>query len=213
MTVKVQSTLDKVVSFLKLHPDIVHALPSSESFTAFKGQTAFRNPSIPAAIVRPRTADEVSLLVRHFGEQCIPFVVRAGGNNLFGKSMVDGAVTIDLREINYCRVHASKKEASIGGGILMRDLIATLEQENLSTATGMVPYLGFAGWALCGGYGPFVRNFGFGFEQIVAAKIVNWRGEIVQADDDLLKGIRGAGGSFGVIVDLTIRTYPLKQVR
>jgi FAD/FMN-containing dehydrogenase len=51
-----------------------------------------------------------------------------------------------------------------------------------------------------------------GVDQIVAAKLVNPNGEIVAADDDLLKGIRGAGGMFGVIVELTIKVFPLKEV-
>jgi hypothetical protein len=34
----------------------------------------------------------------------------------------------------------------------------------------------------------------------------------VDADREKLKGIRGAGGNFGVIVELTIKVYPLKNV-
>ncbi|KEZ43088.1 Cannabidiolic acid synthase [Scedosporium apiospermum] len=116
-----------------------------------------------------------------------------------------------MRHLSYCRIHDDKNLASIGGGILMADLITALGREGLSTATGMVPWIGFTGWSTYGGYGPFARKFGLGFEQIVAAKLVNWEGKVIEADEDLLKGIKGAGGSFGVIVELTIRTYPLKQ--
>ena len=34
----------------------------------------------------------------------------------------------------------------------------------------------------------------------------------VDADEELLKGIRGGGGIFGVIVELTVKVYPLKEV-
>jgi FAD/FMN-containing dehydrogenase len=50
-------------------------------------------------------------------------------------------------------------------------------------------------------------------DQIVGAKLVNARGEIVDAGEDLLTGIRGGGGIFGVIVELTVKVYPLSQVR
>lgn len=60
--------------------------------------------------------------------------------------------------------------------------------------------------------GPFSNNYGLGADQIVAAKIVNAKGELVDADAELLKGIRGGGGIFGVIVELTIKVYPLKEV-
>lgn len=60
--------------------------------------------------------------------------------------------------------------------------------------------------------GPFSNNYGLGADQIVAAKIVNAKGELVDADAELLEGIRGGGGISGVIVELTIKVYPLKEV-
>jgi FAD/FMN-containing dehydrogenase len=73
--------------------------------------------------------------------------------------------------------------------------------------------VGYTGWATLGGYGPFSSLYGLGTDQIVGAKLVDAQGEIVDAKDDLLKGIRGGGGIFGVIVELTIKVYPLKEVR
>lgn len=49
-------------------------------------------------------------------------------------------------------------------------------------------------------------------DQIVGAKLVTSKGELIDAPDELLKGIRGAGTIFGVIVELTIKVYPLKEV-
>ncbi len=73
--------------------------------------------------------------------------------------------------------------------------------------------MGYVGWATLGGYGPFSPNFGLGVDQIVAAKLVNHKGELIEADDELLKGLRGGGGIFGVVVEMTIKVYPLKEVR
>ena len=212
MATPTQPGLDAIEPFFKAHPEIPFALPSSPNFAEFKGRSAIYNPAIPLAIVRPRNAEDVSLLVKHFATHGIPFVVRSGGNNLFGKSTVHGAVTIDMRLISYCHTNDDKSSAKIGGGILMCDLIDTLGKEDLSTATGMVPSIGFTGWSTYGGYGPFAGKFGLGFEQILAAKVVTWEGEVLDADQELLKGIKGAGGSFGVIVELTIKVYPLKHV-
>ena len=63
-----------------------------------------------------------------------------------------------------------------------------------------------------GGYGPFSSNWGLGVDQIVAATVLDASGAIVEADKTLLKSIRGAGGAFGIILDVTIRIYPLKAV-
>lgn len=72
--------------------------------------------------------------------------------------------------------------------------------------------MGYVGWSTFGGYGPFSALHGLGVDQIVSAKVVNAKGDIVVATDELLKGIRGAGGAFGVIVELTIKVFPLKEV-
>ena len=63
-----------------------------------------------------------------------------------------------------------------------------------------------------GGYGPFSPHWGLGVDQIVGATIVDPNGDIVKADEALLEGIRGAGGLFGVIIDLTVKVYPLTSV-
>jgi FAD/FMN-containing dehydrogenase len=51
-----------------------------------------------------------------------------------------------------------------------------------------------------------------GVDQILGAKVVNWEGRIVEADQRMLQAIRGGGGSLGVIVELTIKVYPLNKV-
>lgn len=42
--------------------------------------------------------------------------------------------------------------------------------------------------------------------------MVNAEGKIVTADSRMLKGIRGACGNFGVIVEMTVKVYPLPKV-
>jgi len=87
-----------------------------------------------------------------------------------------------------------------------------LSKEGLATAFGSVSWIGYVGWATYGGYGPYSANYGLGVDNIIGAKIVNYKGEIVDADPKILKGIRGAGGFLGAIVELTIKIYPLNSV-
>jgi FAD/FMN-containing dehydrogenase len=56
-------------------------------------------------------------------------------------------------------------------------------------------------------------RYGLGVDQILGAKIVDAKGEIQTANEELLVGIRGGGGSLGIIVELTIKVYPLDKVR
>lgn len=55
-------------------------------------------------------------------------------------------------------------------------------------------------------------NYGLGVDQILGAKVVNYEGKIVDADEKMLQVIRGGGGTLGVIVTMTIKVYPLDKV-
>lgn len=59
---------------------------------------------MPIAIARLQNAEDVSTIVSFCVSHSVPFVVRCGGNNLFGKSQVQDALTIDMRDIKYCHV-------------------------------------------------------------------------------------------------------------
>ncbi|KAI4597988.1 hypothetical protein KJ359_003796 [Pestalotiopsis sp. 9143b] len=207
-----QARQTAVEEFFQQHPDIPYAVPSSPNYTALRATFIVDNPAVPIAIARPQNAEDVCALVKFCVAHDIPFVVRSGGNNLFGKSQVHGALTIDMRDIKYCRVDESKTSARIGGGILAGDLVASLSAEGVMAVSGTVRFIGYVGWSTYGGYGPFSANYGYGFEQILAAKVVNWKGEAVNAEADLLRGIRGAGGSFGIIVEMTIVVRPLTEI-
>lgn len=75
-----------------------------------------------------------------------------------------------------------------------------------------MPSVGYVGWSTLGGYGSMTARYGLGVDQICGAKIVNAKGEIQDASDEMLVGIRGGGGTLGIIVELTIKVYPLDKV-
>jgi hypothetical protein len=57
-----------------------------------------------------------------------------------------------------------------------------------------------------------LQSLGWAVDQITGAKVVNSKGDIVDADQERLKLIRGAGGIGGIIVELTIKVYPKTKV-
>lgn len=46
---------------------------------------------------------------------------------------------------------------------------------------------------MTGGYGPMAHKFGLGVDHLLSARIVDANGDIVQADDHVMKAMRGAG--------------------
>ncbi|KAB5540293.1 hypothetical protein GE09DRAFT_1225748 [Coniochaeta sp. 2T2.1] len=164
----------------------------------------------PPAIAVPKSAQEVAAVVRWCVSNGVRFTVRSGGNDYFGRTVVDGALVIDMRDINYVNIAAEKKTATVGGGIIMKDLVEKLDVEGLLTPAGNIWIVGYVGWATLGGYGPLQHSHGLGIEQIVGAEIVTAKGEVASfgEEDERLEGIRGMGGNLGVITAVTIKVYP-----
>ncbi|KAG9252365.1 uncharacterized protein F5Z01DRAFT_625705 [Emericellopsis atlantica] len=175
-------------------------------------KTYVNSSARPFAIARPQKAEDVQLLVRACRENGVDFSIRTGGHNCVGRALVDNALTIDMREIDYVKVSEDKKTARVGGGVLLGGLLKALGEHGLVTPSGSVASVGYVGWSTLGGYGPLSSLHGLGVDQIVGAKIVDNKGDIVDAEADLLKGIRGAGPIFGPIVELTIKVYPLDKL-
>lgn len=204
--------LSPLHEFLAAHPSIRHASATDDTYSALRASFVVDEDLQPPLIVRPSCADHVGGFIAACAAHGIPFTVRAGGHDLFKRSLVADAVALDLRDLASVEVDHEKRTARIGGGILVRDLMMQLGRENLATACATIPRVGYVGWAIHGGYGILSPSYGLGADQIVGAKVVTATGQIIEADERLLKGIRGGGGAFGVIVELTIRVYPQGEV-
>ncbi|KAF4213709.1 hypothetical protein CNMCM5878_010156 [Aspergillus fumigatiaffinis] len=201
--------LTALESFLQEHSTIIYIPPSSADYPAACKVWNGSRRDKPLAIVQPQSPSDVASLIRFTKSQSLPFTLRSGGHNLEGRSIVDGALLIDLRALNAVTIAPDRKSATVQGGILQGELANRLWAEGLATPTGTVPSVGYVGWAAYGGYGPFSSHWGLGVDQILGATVINPDSEIIAADEALLQGIRGAAGLFGVIVDLTIKVYPL----
>jgi FAD/FMN-containing dehydrogenase len=187
-------------------------IPSSPSWADVRATYIVDNPAQPLAIARPRNADEVCDLVKAARAYKVKITVRVGGHDVFGRSIGDGCLVLDLRDLKAIEIAEDGKSATIGGGTLIGDTVAKLSTRKLVTPFGYFPSIGYVGWAICGGYGLLTSSLGLGVDQILRARVVTAEGNIVEADAELLKGIRGAGGNFGVVVEVGIKTYPMEKV-
>ncbi|KAF4335016.1 6-hydroxy-D-nicotine oxidase [Fusarium beomiforme] len=197
--------------FINEHPDIKFTLPGDAEWTDVT-KCYIKTSGSPSIVVRPQITAHIQDLVRFCASQNVDFVVRSGGHDCMGRSQVNGALTIDMRGIQHVHVSEDKITARIGGGILTRELTKVLDIHGLITPTAPVASVGYVGWATLGGYGPLSTKYGLGVDQIVGAKYVNAEGSLIDAGEDELKAIRGAAGCLGVITEMTIKVYPLKEI-
>lgn len=186
--------------------------PSSPEYPTAREIYQGECSAVPLAILQPQSREEVQQIIAASTRHGVKVTIRSGGHNIPGLCIQDNSVTIDMRRINSVEISTDKKSAWIGGGSTNLQVARALEAQGLVTPIGLVATVGFIGWSTFGGYGSFMNHFGMGKDNIIGAEIVNARGEIVKANEEMLKAIRGAGGAFGVITSLQVKTYPLAKV-
>jgi hypothetical protein len=163
----------------------------------------------PLAICRPTNDEEVAHIVRFAVSENLDFTVRTGGHDSWGRSAVDGAIILDMREIDEIFLSQDRKSARIGGGTIGGNLTQFLAPHGLVAVQGGCSSVGYTNWAACGGYSSLNGSFGLGCDQILDARIVNSEGEIIDADEEVLWGLRGGGCNFGIVVSMDIQVHEL----
>mmetsp|Transcript_60249 Transcript_60249/g.168222 ORF Transcript_60249/g.168222 Transcript_60249/m.168222 type:complete len:547 (+) Transcript_60249:88-1728(+) len=169
----------------------------------------------PCLILLCNSTSDVQIGLRYAIDNGLPLSVRSGGHNLMGWSVLDNAVALDLRRLNFVHVLPGAEEAHIGPGALSHDVIKALSlgHARMTTAGGH-PTVAVGGFLLGGGHSIIGRSAGIGVDNILGMEVVLADGRVVnvseKADEhpDLYWGLRGGCGfAFGIVTKFRMRLH------
>ncbi|KAL0564738.1 hypothetical protein V5O48_017299 [Marasmius crinis-equi] len=171
----------------------------------------------PAAVSYPKSANDVSQIVKIATANKLPVTTRSGGhsyiaNGLGGKA---GALVIDMENMKNISVDSVSHVATIETGNRLGNVAKGLNAVGRALPHGTCPYVGIGGHASYGGFGFTSRQWGLTLDNIQAVNMVLANGSIVRATQnanaDLFWAARGAAPSFGVVLSFEVTTYDLPK--
>ena len=170
----------------------------------------------PAVIVRCLDADDVARALDFAQAHTLEVAVRGGGHNPAGHCVCEGGLVIDLSLMRGVDVNGDARTARADGGATWLGFDAATQRFGLVTPGGVVGSTGVAGLTFGGGIGHLTAQNGLTCDNLVGAELVTPGGTVVRTSPDenpeLLWGLRGGGGNFGVATRLEFQLHPLRRV-
>lgn len=170
----------------------------------------------PEVIVRCENEADVATAIAFAREQRLAVAVRGGGHNVAGNAVCDGGLVVDLSRMRRVDVDAGNRRARVQGGATWGDFDGATQAHALATPGGIVSSTGVAGLTLGGGIGVLRGLYGLTCDNLVGAELVTAAGERVEvsaeSNPELLWGLRGGGGNFGVVTTFEFALHPVAGV-
>ncbi|MCJ1270948.1 hypothetical protein MMC22_010847 [Lobaria immixta] len=205
----------------KLGEKVVY--PSSSSYeTSVDSYWAAQAQLSPTCIVRPTSADDVSLTVKTLvtassTEYPCRFAIRGGGHTPWGgASNILGGVTIDLSLMSKTTYDEKTSSASIGPGSRWVNVYEVLDQLGVAVPGGRAGSVGVGGLTLGGGNSFFAARYGFVCDNVLNFQIVLADGRIADANakenSDLFQALKGGSNNFGIVTRFDLFAFKQSNI-
>jgi FAD/FMN-containing dehydrogenase len=170
----------------------------------------------PALIARCASTADVQAALAHARENDLTVAVRGGGHSTAGHSSCDDGIVIDVGPMKKAEIDVEGRTGRFGAGLNWGEFDAATQEHGLAVTGGRVTHTGIAGLTLGSGSGWLERMFGPTCANLISAEVVTADGRVVRAsadeNADLLWGLRGGGGNFGVVTEFEFRLHPVGPI-
>ncbi|KAL3480965.1 hypothetical protein BJX99DRAFT_243898 [Aspergillus californicus] len=183
---------------------------------------------IPVYAAVVRTAQDIQHAVRYAAHHNLKVAIRNTGHDFLGRSAAPGALQIFTHRMNDMTVHdafvpvvpqgihapAGVRAVTLGAGVQLLEMYEYLALRGLMVVGGTARTVGIAGgYIQGGGHSLLGWLHGMGCDNVLQFQVVVADGTVVVANayqnSDLFFALRGGGGgTFGVVVSVTVNAYP-----
>ncbi|CAN1122291.1 Berberine bridge enzyme-like 14 [Linum perenne] len=200
-------------------------LPDNPQFitvlNAYIRNLCFELPTTPKplAIVTAKHEAHVRSVILCAKTTKLQVRIRSGGHDYEGLSYWSDVpfVLLDMLYLRAINISLPEQTAWVESGAVLGELYYAIAKKSNVHAfpAGACPSLGAGGHFSGGGYGNMIRKFGLSVDNIIDAKIVDVKGNLLDRKsmgDDLFWAIKGGGGaSFGVIIAWKIKLVKVPE--
>lgn len=195
---------------LQVHGTVV--TPGDDGYAELSSNWNRAKQQPPAVLVRCARTSDVAAALEFAGARSLPVAVRSGGYSPAGMSSCSGVV-IDVRPMHGASVDPLGRVALVAGGAIWATVDVATQRFGYAVPGLPVSRLGVAGSTLGGGFGHLRRAYGLACDSLIGADLVLADGQLITCSGDvypeLLWGLRGGGGNFGVVTAMRFRMQPL----
>ena len=167
----------------------------------------------PALVVRPIGSQDVAAAIVFAREEGLEIAVKGGGHSVSGHGTADDGLMIDLGRMRGVRVDAATSRVWVQGGALLVDVDREASAHGLAVPAGIAWDTGVGGLTLGGGYGWLSRLYGLTSDNLLSVELVTASGDVLRVSDEtdaeLMWGLRGGGGNFGVVTWFEFQAHPV----
>ncbi|MEV4534080.1 FAD-binding oxidoreductase [Asanoa sp. NPDC049518] len=190
-------------------------LPDDEGYDQARTTWALAVDLRPAAVVFPRTADEVAAVVRAAAKEGLRVAPVGTGHNAHPLEGTDLSGTVLMRMSELKGIEINGHTARVRAGEVWLPVVEAAAEHGLAALHGSSPDTGVVGYLLGGGLSWYARAHGLGANTVTAVELVTADGTMVRADaehhTDLFWALRGGNAAnFGVVTAIEFTLFPIE---
>lgn len=174
----------------------------------------------PAQIETPTSEADIHAILAHAAQRNLKVIPAAGGHGTF-VPITQNTIYVDLNpHFSSVSLDEEAGTVTVGGGTTAGTVLRALAAEGWLTCVPNSNAVGMAGFCLAGGSSALNGLRGLAVDNLVRVRLLTAGGEVLTLTPgmagehaELFNVLCGAGFGFGVVTELTLRAWPVRELR